>query len=312
MGNDGHLNPAPAAPASVSPAPPRKSFFSFCWERWNKIKPFWDLVVVFLTVIMLYLAFRQYRDSKSQLEQINLVSERISTKYLKDFPSTLGPIGQFISHTENHLDIMLDFLGYGDFSSPDDFENLYISELKKLCLTKKVRIIIYDNETAREALKRQFPNNENGDVFSKFKASRAFEGYFVGHHKTYLGNTSYSDFIKNLKYEQFLGLLLDDEDVHRKELENLKMVQIHRAHGPQFAVLLWIRDGRDAVFSFPFSDQELLQKLSANQLSAEMKRVSGNDLLEQLSKEVTFQSSDRDLINVFQELFEEEWRRSAK
>jgi len=263
-----------------------------------------------VTILMLCLAIKQYHDSASQLDKINKISERISTKFLKDFPSTVGPIGEFISHTEDELDIMVDFIGYGDFSSTSDFDKLYWPELQKLSQERKVRIIAYDDNTAREALKRQFPNGPGGAAFSKLRTCRAFKDYLTLRHHDSL--VKFPNYVETLNYNDFVNLLLHDEQYYQTELERHKMANLRYSHGPQFAVLLWIRDGRHAIFSFPFTNQELLQKLSDDGQQKTVQALTAEKILRDLSKEVTFQSSDKDLIDVFKELFEEEWRRSGK
>jgi len=257
-----------------------RSWLAAWMKWWKKYKPIWEPVIFVLTIVMLGLAIKQYRDSSKQLEKVDQVSQRISTQYLNPFPSTLPFIRDFILGTQNGLDLMIDYAGYGQFSSPRVFQT-YFEALESLPPKRPIRMLIYDNELAKAAHKEQFAKEQ----YPTLKEGQNFQTYFTDYHVDYLRNCNFQVFKTNLEYQDFIDMLLSEQVSYQTELAKKNGVQIRYAHGPsQFLVFLWIRDGRDAIFSF--------------------KNQGDNNQLRELS----FTTSDTTLTEkVFRGIFEDAW-----
>jgi len=247
------------------------------WQWWQKGKPVWEPTIFVLTIVMLLLAVKQYYDSTDQLSRVDKISQRISTQYLNSFPTTIPTITEFINGTQKELDVMVDYAGYGQFSAPHEFGD-YLAALRRVSEKATVRMVIYDRVIAKKAHTEQFPEPQ----YPSLKESPRFQLYFEDRHANLLGKCPFADFKNRLAYADFIDRLLLQQARYQSELTESKKLQIQYIHGSQSLVFMWLRDGRDAIFSF--------------------KNQGTNEL-----RELSFTTSDTNLAAVFGGIFEKTW-----
>lgn len=194
-----------------------------------------------------------------------------STSFIDFFPANMTEISNFVKHTPNDLHILVDFAGYGSYSSPPEIK--YLENLKEVSLRgKAITIIAYDNELAQRTLRKQFRPEDYGKE---------------------QGTARYRRFVKNhpevKDYESFLAAQMAQErsDVEAlcragiavyltKEEAPLFLWSHYRYHNAFFSVehIGRLEDG----FSFRTSERKMIDCLEAffDERQASSTRVSAS------------------------------------
>jgi hypothetical protein len=204
------------------------------------ISKFSDFTASILAVFAIGFAIVQFFDSRTQLRKITEVSESTSTSFAGEFPKNIDDITRLVGRATDEVDIMVDFPGYGHYSSPDAFST-YLRAIEDAARKHKVMMLIYNDKAAHESRQRQFRPT---DFAAKMKTD-AFQRFFT---KTnpFLGvPTSYDEFDEKLTKMQTIY----EEGLSRTG------VQI-RHIGERLQFYLWLEDMESAVFSFQNSVRE--------------------------------------------------------
>jgi hypothetical protein len=180
--------------------------------HWRKLIPSIEVIEAegfFLGILCLGFALRQYRDAREHTSTLREntstlteVRDHISTKFLAVFPYNIPELTQFLSGTPHDFDIMVDFAGYGQYSVPDQFAS-YFSALEGCARHSNVRILVYDADLARSAIRQQWPEN---CVEKEIRESRLTR--FLDDHQDLVRPLSSEEFLKRLTYDQFIDLQL--------------------------------------------------------------------------------------------------------
>lgn len=174
----------------------------------------------------------RFRELSNLIEEI---TESVSTHYVDVFPQNIDAIVELMDNTKERLLIMTDIAGYGHFSSPSLWRK-YNAKIKDL-LEKKIEldITIYSQSKATQSLRNQFgPDTQ----FEEIAKSSSFATYF----KHFPGLT------QPKTTEEFLQMRVKaQEDV----FDRLQALGAPLSRTESFVpVFMWIRDGREAIFSF--------------------------------------------------------------
>jgi hypothetical protein len=202
-----------------------------------------DGTTLILAVAAIVFAMWQFRDSRIQEARMEALSKQASTRFAGFFPKNLKDINQVLADADRSLDIMSDFVGYGHYSAPDEFDR-YLWKLEDLSSHRRlpIRMLIYTLEKGRQIHNAQFTESD----FRKAKDSNderliAFCGRFNNRQ------------VPNSK-QDFDDLLFRKQRDYIKALDALG-VQI-RVTKEDLPFYFWDEDDNDAVISFLDVDSE--------------------------------------------------------
>lgn len=232
----------------------------------------------FITVVALALSVIQGKDIKD-------IAEAVSTQHVGVFPHNMKAINNLIQKTERSLLIVSDVPSYGNFSNPEAYDeyNVRLEEcanlLRKQYGAHAIRMLIYDDTTREIAREKQF----------KFLYSSNID--------TLANHADYKD-----KYKKYMELEINKKkefkvksvgDLYRRiESENIEFIKELVRAGVEVKgtssteqVFVWISDDKEALFSF-------------------LNRPG--------DQEVSFRTSDRDLIEILRKNAEAAFKDTLK
>ena len=96
------------------------------WFKQNILEFFTSL----LAIAAIVFATLQFVDSRKQEKYMRDLAEQMSTRFIGAFPDNLEPISEIVSHSHKTLDIMVDTLGYGEYSAPAAISTTYLRALE--------------------------------------------------------------------------------------------------------------------------------------------------------------------------------------
>lgn len=233
-----------------------------------------EIEALLLSILALMFAVKQFRDSAE-------VSEQLSTRFLSIFPGNLQEMTTFISQSTDNLDIMTDYAGYGAYSDPQGFSS-YRNALETRASGASVRILLYANDLAREAIKQQWTM----EAFQKEKDAPARLERFLGQHQLLIRPRSSQEIIERIDYDLFIELQLKAQIEIQHWLANKKTIEIRFIDDKELVILAWIRPDHHAIFSF---------------------KNRGLKTKEKILRELAFQSRDTALVGVLHDLFDQLW-----
>jgi hypothetical protein len=216
-------------------------------------------------------ATRQYFDAKSTRQEMVDIGESMSTRFIGAFPDNMGEIKNIVEDAETQLDIMVDYVGYGHFSSPAIFRAYLAKIHEKYHAGVKIRLIAYGENLLTQSNASEFPTEQ----FEKLKGSVEWKDFFNIHCK---GQTEPSS------YHEFRDLMIQRQRLYLSEAR-FAGIDI-RTVSQELVFFVWLEDGEDAVFSF---------------------RGAGLNS----DREVSFRTRDGKLIETFSGLFEKIWKGAA-
>ena len=115
------------------------------------------IAIVFGIVAIVY-ERKLHRGFENQKKEINDIVLAVHTRYLGDWPDHLRDITSLVSRAgaDDDLVILVDHIGYGHYSAPDEFEK-YIDGLESARNRGvTVRLLVYPENEATTGAKRQF------------------------------------------------------------------------------------------------------------------------------------------------------------
>jgi hypothetical protein len=185
----------------------------------------------------------QFRDSRIQEARMEMLSKQASTRFAGFFPKNLKDINHVLADADRSLDIMSDFVGYGHYSAPDEFDR-YLRKLEDLRSQKNltIRMLIYTRETGGKIQNAQFDEND----FRKAKDTNdeRLIAFCARHNNRQVPNSK----------QELDDLLFRKQRDYIKVLDALG-VQI-RVTKEVLPFYFWDEDDNDAVISFLDADSE--------------------------------------------------------
>jgi len=230
------------------------------------------VVAILFAVIQFVHSRSILKDMQEHLARMHEISSSMSTAHVGEFPENLQEIIRItdIKRDVNHLYIMADLLGYGNYSAPELFDE-YVGNLERISgKGGTIRIIVYPAEEARRMLKDEFPQGD----FAREKLKDRYKLYF-GRYHTDFGPAPPAE------YDTFLDDLNKAEAQYTSALRGRGNIEIRHVRG-KLPFYLWLQDDREAVFSF-------LQTAGTR------------------TNELSFRTRDGKLIGTFQNIFNELW-----
>ena len=199
-----------------------------------------------LTVFAIGFAVIQFSDAKEHSHGLESLKESASTHFVGIFPKNLAEINKVIAEADDHLDIMVDFVGYGHYSAPDDFDK-YQRKIEDLAQRgKAVQMLIYERGKAQQIHDSQF-TKQNFEDASGVKTGRPdlkFVAFCNKYNQGRLPTTK----------PEFDGLLFHkQEDYITDLLERGVRIRKTREDLPFY---LWNEDDEAAIFSFLNEDAQ--------------------------------------------------------
>jgi hypothetical protein len=143
---------------------------SFLWtpQLINRMdRPVLDGVTLTLAVAAIAFAAWQFRDSRKQEKKLSTlttqmteIADQMATRFAGFFPKNLQEINQVIGKAEDRVDVMSDYVAYGHYSAPDQFDAYHRKLLDMPDRHVKVRMLVYARDVAEQMHENQFISSE--------------------------------------------------------------------------------------------------------------------------------------------------------
>jgi hypothetical protein len=190
-------------------------------------------VETILAFIAISFAIVQFLDARTEESELRKIEGSMSTRFIGLFPKNLAEITKVISKAEKHICIIVDYVGYGQYSDPTNFGK-YFDALKAQAKVRDVKLLIYSDTLAKDESEKQFPDDEN-----KFK-----EEAHTDHAKKYFEETGKCP----TNFTELRSMLLLHNKKRLAELVETKAKAKELSDSPAF--FLWLADDEEAVFAF--------------------------------------------------------------
>jgi hypothetical protein len=197
----------------------------------DQVKSFFKKPENDLAMIAILFAVVQFVDARLQERKMTLIAQSMTTRFIGLFPKNMKEITDVLNGADAHLDVMVDFVGYGHYSNPQGFDS-YFNDLLSKRPKADFRMIIYGEGPAATSQTSQFD-------FDHEKTSQRFNAFFRQVHS---GRKVPST------PQEFDSALNDYQNEYKKRLCD-KGVEI-RTINHSLLFFLWLEDNEQAVFSF--------------------------------------------------------------
>jgi len=259
---------------------------------------FFDGLTATLALLAIGFAIWQFRDSREQesrmkvfdtemrsvagqmttrfgelTQEMQSVADQMATRFVGNFPKNLNEINHVIGKAKNTIHVMSDYVGYGHYSNPLEFDQYFRLLRGMRAAGREVKMLIYTRAKAQEMHQSQFVNSDlkRADNWAKLKAfCNRYENNYKsdlwekikecdvkindrnqkmknGDKPTAQDCTDLDDELNALRPE-FDRLMFDRQQLYIKDLlENDVQIKTTTENLPFF---MWCEDGHEAVFSF--------------------------------------------------------------
>jgi hypothetical protein len=208
-----------------------------------------DTITFSLAIVAIVFAALQFVDSRAQEFRMNVVVEEMSTRFIGFFPKNLRDINQIATQADEHFEAMSDYVSYGYYSDPDQFDQL-VRQLEDLVKRRvQVKMLIYTRGLAQKTYETQFTK----EAFAKdlaSKDSRLFrfcQRFDRPLYEKLLAASGTSADVEKLR-GAFDALMFDRQMFYLKDL--IERGVTIRKTTDQLPFFFWCEDGHEAVFSF--------------------------------------------------------------
>jgi hypothetical protein len=219
------------------------------------------------------------KSQKQHEENQKLVNEvllSLSTRYTKaKFPDYLRDVAELVlrSRQEDELLIIVDYVGAGHYSSPEGFTTYF--EAIMATRAKRIRMLVYGEEAAKDVFQRQFKKKPDGIVEPDEHFSKYFAFYKIQ------VQTKYEDFLNALARKH--GDFCEAFSSARPKIEIRVLAPPSMREGFWF----WMIRDKEMIFASP-------------------------SFAEVTNKGLAFFTADNSLVQVFLDRFEDRWRQSIE
>jgi hypothetical protein len=270
-----------------------------------QLRPVLDAVTVILAVASIIFAYVQKLDSRELKNKTEFLLGSVTTGYVAEFPNNIPAITKIVDGTCADLSLMVDFPGYGQYSSPDAFY-AYMHSIIGLrhttignnvdasrCIGKSdrrktlgekpdVRMLLFSPEQREASLRRQLTKesimktlSDSTDTLGRNKIVA-----FLTTNRDLLHETPEA-LLQKLRagddYDEFIALHMTTQHDVEQQFQKAG-IEVRYARDPSI-MRMWIEDAEEAAFSFDHSSET----------------------------EIAFQTRDTKLLNNFKEIFEQHW-----
>jgi hypothetical protein len=241
---------------------------------------FFDGLTATLALLAIGFAIWQFRDSREQESRMKAfdkkmrsVADQMATRFAGNFPKNLNEINQVISKAEKTVDVMSDYVGYGHFSNPHQFNKYFRQLLDMPSRNIQVRMLVYARKEAEQMHETQFvssdlkeppqwaklkefcnryENNFDSPLWEKIrrcdgKIKDRNEKMKNGLQPTEQESAELDTELNHLRPE-FDRLMFDRQLMYIKDLLQ-HGVEIRKT-GEKLPFFMWCEDGHEAVFTF--------------------------------------------------------------
>ena len=184
-----------------------------------------------LAVLAIAFAIVQFMDAKRQEREITAIEGSVSTRFVGLFPKNLRHIREVISQADRYVYVMVDFIGYGQYSAPDEHQK-YLAALQTAIRNNlDVKVICYTAILGEEERKQQFPDPPA--QFEGIRNKKIFEAFCATNKISPCPATNAA-----------LREALERRDALVRPVSNTKYLD------EAAAFFVWLEDDEDAVFTF--------------------------------------------------------------
>jgi hypothetical protein len=137
----------------------------WAFEVKEKVPRFlFDGVTLTLATFAIAFALWQFRDARRQQREMTTIAGQMATRFAGFFPNNLQEINQVIRKAQKGLDVMSDYVGYGHYSAPLQFDLYFRTLLDLAGQNVAIRMLVYARDTAQEMHEVQFISDTLKDL----------------------------------------------------------------------------------------------------------------------------------------------------
>jgi len=213
-----------------------------------------DRVTLTLAGSAIAFAFWQFRDSQLQEERMQRLAREMSTQFVGLFPNNLRDITEVVGHANQKLDVISDYVGYGHFSVPEDFQRYFRTLQDVAAKHVKIRMLVLTREEAHRTYATQFTDEQFRKQLTEDRSplSRYCDTFGCGFANEFMGRvrtiSNYSDEELHALRIDFDRFMFDRQLFYMKDLME-RGVEI-RQTSEKLPFFLWSEDDHEAVFGF--------------------------------------------------------------
>lgn len=176
---------------------------------------------------------KQAQAINEQAQAINEQSQSLTTQNISDFPGNIPEIVKLINNAESELLIVTDVPYYGCYSNPIESQKYLDAIIHKIDSRVKVKIVVYEDSLRSSAREKQFESKK----FNEWSQTEKFKSFCIGAHDQI---SSYHDFSIEIEKRHTYFI--------QQACRRQNYIHIMKNKTPIF---LWVRDKKEAIFSFP-------------------------------------------------------------
>jgi hypothetical protein len=211
----------------------------------------------------------QFFDSKRQEREMKDIARSMSTRFVGCFPKNLKEITDTVTKASAYLYIIVDFVGYAQYSAPEEHSRYLRAVEEALSRGADVKFIVYDKTVGDRELAEQIPDHDNW--FAKEAGSPRFNRFF-----------EINKGISRSASGSALRQLLVEQQERSRGVLCTKGAEVG-AFSESAAFFLWLEDDEEAVCAF--------------------KNVGNTE------RGLSFKTQDANLIRQFKDIFERRWKK---
>lgn|GEM_PF-4464833 len=168
-----------------------------------------------------------------QAQSINDQAQSLTTQNISDFPGNIPEIVKLINNAESEISIVTDVPYYGCYSNPIESQKYLDAIIHKIDSRVNVKIVVYNDSLRANAREKQFESKK----FQDWSKSEKFKNFC---HDSHTKIESYNDF----------SIEIEKRHTHFIQQACRRQNYIH-IMTDKTPIFLWVRDKKEAVFSFP-------------------------------------------------------------
>lgn len=130
--------------------------------RWFSLDRILALVAIAAGLVAIVFELELHRQVTTGDSKLNVIVSSLSTRYVAEFPHDLQSVRTLLSNAKegDRVRILVDFIGYGHYSAPENFQKYMDSISDARRNGAKVQLLIYDDEAARADMCSQFSERD--------------------------------------------------------------------------------------------------------------------------------------------------------
>lgn len=212
-----------------------------------------SIVGVILAIAGLVFAALQYRDAQKLADDLLVIRDSLSTRFIGEFPSYIPNITELIKQARNEIIIVSPVPSYGHFSSHRAYIDYRNAITTKLAEGVFVSFICHGRDQRMQRFRQRFLGSDGRSAAENWASKlrgddfqERIKAFIKREEPSLLSEISERVTPELLPFEKFESLV---EAVHDRTLRNDFRNTVLNCTSVELPVYFWVVDGKRAVFS---------------------------------------------------------------